>query len=145
MERRGKEQERERQEWNEMYQALQREISALKHSLQEKEQLMQMQATLRRSVEGGSGVGSFVKGASGQFSPQSKGGQPFVLEVGSSNNQVVELQEQLRTKEEEIKILWNVIKEINKSKGTEKVNMEQLKHAISQKIGSHTGSISSNF
>jgi hypothetical protein len=37
---------------------------------------------------------------------------------------VVELQEQLRTKEEEIKILWNVIKEINRSKGSEKVNMD---------------------
>jgi hypothetical protein len=36
----------------------------------------------------------------------------------------VELQEQLKTKEEEIKILWNVIKEINKSKGSEKVSME---------------------
>ena len=45
---------------------------------------------------------------------------------------VVELQEQLKTKEEEVKILWNVIKEINKSKGT--VNMEQLRNAISQKV-----------
>ncbi len=37
-----------------------------------------------------------------------------------------EVQEMLKTKEEEIKILWNVIKEINKSKGNEKVSMEQL-------------------
>lgn len=34
------------------------------------------------------------------------------------------MNEQLKTKEEEIKILWNVIKEINKSKGSEKVSME---------------------
>lgn len=102
---------------------------------------MQMQATMRRSVEG---VGSFAKG-SRQLSPSSKGGQPYALEVGASNNQVLELQEQLRTKEEEIKILWNVIKEINKSKGTEKVNMDQLRNAISQKVGSHQASISSNY
>ena len=38
----------------------------------------------------------------------------------------------MKTKEEEVKILWNVIKEINKSKGT--VNMEQLRNAISQKV-----------
>jgi hypothetical protein len=37
---------------------------------------------------------------------------------------MADLQEQLKTKDEEIKILWNVIKEINKSKGNEKVNME---------------------
>ena len=48
------------------------------------------------------------------------------------SSMVVELQEQLKTKEEEVKILWNVIKEINKSKGT--VNMEQLRNAISQKV-----------
>ena len=48
------------------------------------------------------------------------------------SSMVVELQEQLKTKEEEVKIIWNVIKEINKSKGT--VNMEQLRNAISQKV-----------
>ena len=37
-----------------------------------------------------------------------------------------EVNEQLKTKEEEIKILWNVIKEINKNKGSERVSMEQL-------------------
>lgn len=47
---------------------------------------------------------------------------------------MVELQEQLKTKDEETKILWNVIKEINKSKGSEKVSLEQLKHAISSKM-----------
>jgi hypothetical protein len=41
----------------------------------------------------------------------------------------------LKTKDEEIKILWNVIKEINKSKGSEKVNMEQLKTVLSNKFG----------
>jgi len=49
---------------------------------------------------------------------------------------VVELHEQLKTKEEEIKILWNVIKEINKSKGSEKVSLEQLKSAIAAKMSS---------
>jgi hypothetical protein len=46
------------------------------------------------------------------------------IDNSSGNNQIIELQEQLKTKEEEIKILWNVIKEINKSKGSEKVSME---------------------
>jgi len=43
---------------------------------------------------------------------------------------VTELQEQLKTKEEEIKILWNVIKEINRSKGNEKISLEQLRGFI---------------
>ena len=47
------------------------------------------------------------------------------------DNQSGEMQEQLKTKEEEIKILWNVIKEINKSKGSDKVSMEQLQQVIS--------------
>jgi len=40
----------------------------------------------------------------------------------------------LKTKDEETKILWNVIKEINKSKGSEKVSLEQIKQAISSKM-----------
>jgi hypothetical protein len=68
---------------------------------------------MRRSTEGLSYKSSQLQ------SPNSK-----MIFVDSSSNQIVELQEQLKTKEEEIKILWNVIKEINKSKGTEKVSME---------------------
>ena len=41
----------------------------------------------------------------------------------------------MKTKEEEIKILWNVIKEINKSKGSEKVSLEQLKFAMTTRLG----------
>lgn len=48
---------------------------------------------------------------------------------------MVELQEQLKTKDEEIKILWNVIKEINKTKGNEKVSIENLKTALNTKFG----------
>ena len=51
-----------------------------------------------------------------------------------NNNQIVELQEQLKTKEEEIKILWNVIKEINKNKGSEKVSIDQLRSVIAQRL-----------
>ena len=40
-----------------------------------------------------------------------------------------ELGDQIRTKEEEIQILWNVIKEINKSKGNS-VNIGQLQKLI---------------
>lgn len=46
-----------------------------------------------------------------------------------------EMNEQLKTKEEEIKILWNVIKEINKSKGSEKVSVEQLQQVITSSRG----------
>eukprot|EP00347_Sterkiella_histriomuscorum_P008368 403345367 len=126
--RKSNEHEREKQEWNDMYQALQREIQGLKQTLQEKDN--QLQLTLRRSVDGGlGGLGSFKSSIQ-----QSPNGNKFINIEGGNNNQVIELQEQLKTKEEEIKILWNVIKEINKSKGTEKVNIEQLKHAISQKV-----------
>ena len=45
------------------------------------------------------------------------------------------MNEQLKTKEEEIKILWNVIKEINKSKGSEKVSVEQLQQVITSSRG----------
>lgn len=41
----------------------------------------------------------------------------------------------MKTKDEEIKILWNVIKEINKTKGTEKVNIENLKYTLNSKLG----------
>ena len=46
--------------------------------------------------------------------------------------------EQMKAKEEEIKILWNVIKEINKSKGSEKVSMEQLQQVITSSRGPTT-------
>jgi hypothetical protein len=54
--------------------------------------------------------------------------QDVIMRVHADNNQggSSEMNEMLKTKEEEIKILWNVIKEINKSKGSEKVSMEQL-------------------
>jgi len=38
--------------------------------------------------------------------------------------------EQLKTREEEINILWNVIKEINKAKGTERVDLNALKQHL---------------
>lgn len=47
------------------------------------------------------------------------------------------MNEQLKTKEEEIKILWNVIKEINKSKGSDKVSMEQLQQVITSSRASY--------
>jgi hypothetical protein len=71
---------------------------------------------LRRSAEG---LNSY-KGSL----HQSPSGKMIYIDNSSGNNQIIELQEQLKTKEEEIKILWNVIKEINKSKGSEKVSME---------------------
>ena len=72
--------------------------------------------TLRRSAEGNSYKSSLQQSPTGKIIYHDGGSQ--------SNNQTIELQEQLKTKEEEIKILWNVIKEINKSKGSEKVSME---------------------
>ena len=39
--------------------------------------------------------------------------------------QMFELQEQVKTKDEEINILWNVIKEINKNKG-DKISVQEL-------------------
>ena len=42
-----------------------------------------------------------------------------------SGKEIDELSDQIRTKEEEIQILWNVIKEINKTKGNA-INMGQL-------------------
>ena len=56
------------------------------------------------------------------------------VQCGSSG----EMNEQLKTKDEEIKILWNVIKEINKSKGNEKVSMEQLQQVIISSKGSNS-------
>jgi hypothetical protein len=54
-------------------------------------------------------------------------GNDLVFNSRSDNQSgASEMHEQLKTKEEEIKILWNVIKEINKSKGNEKVSVEQL-------------------
>ena len=57
---------------------------------------------------------------------------------GMNQNQVIELQEQIKTKDEEIKILWNVIKEINKGKGNEKFSLENLKHTLTTKFGGTT-------
>jgi hypothetical protein len=91
----------------------------------------QLQLTLRRSAEGMSYKSSL------QQSPTGGKVAMYPHEASQSSNQVVELQEQLKTKEEEIKILWNVIKEINKSKGSEKVSMEQLKQVISSKVNAN--------
>ena len=48
---------------------------------------------------------------------------------GYGGREMDELGDQIRTKEEEIQILWNVIKEINKSKGNS-VNIGQLQKLI---------------
>jgi hypothetical protein len=62
----------------------------------------------------------------------------MIFNQGSASGSGGEVQEMLKTKEEEIKILWNVIKEINKSKGSEKVSMEQLQQVItSSKLNSY--------
>jgi hypothetical protein len=62
----------------------------------------------------------------------------------ANNNQLLELQEIIKTKDEEIKILWNVIKEINKTKGSDKVSMEHLKHVISSKFNSNHSNNNNN-
>jgi hypothetical protein len=66
-----------------------------------------------------------------------EGGAYFNSRGNNADNQgqSSEVNEMLKTKEEEIKILWNVIKEINKSKGSEKVSMEQLQQVISSSKG----------
>ena len=88
LERKGNEHEREKNEWNEMYQVLQREIVALKQQVQEKEN--QLLSTLRRSNEGGlGGMGSFK--SSMQQSPSQN--KLIYVEGGGSSNQVYELQE----------------------------------------------------
>ena len=82
----------------------------------------QLQMTLRRSCEEG-GVNNLR--ASLIQSPNN-----------GFNGQDYEWQEQLKAKEEEIKILWNVIKEINKGKGNGQSNavvpisMDQLRQVI---------------
>ena len=43
---------------------------------------------------------------------------------------MAEMNEQIKTKEEEINILWNVIKEINKTKGSEKINLSELRGLV---------------
>lgn len=40
-----------------------------------------------------------------------------------------EMEENLKVKEDEVKVLWNVIKELNKNKG-EKIDIEQLQKLI---------------
>ena len=54
-------------------------------------------------------------------------GQMSLRELRKEDQAMLEdLQDQVRTKEEEIQILWNVVKEINKLKGGSMGNIQQL-------------------
>jgi len=54
-------------------------------------------------------------------------GNMSLRELRKEDKAVLEdLQDQVRTKEDEIQILWNVIKEINKVKGGSLTNISQL-------------------
>ena len=98
--------EKEREGWTQMYDEMQQEIFTLRHQEDGEQQL------------------SF-KAASPQPITSTRFGSE-VMYGSRPDPSASEINEQLKTKEEEIKILWNVIKEINKTKGSEKVSVEQL-------------------
>ena len=104
LDRRNDEIEKERAGWAQMYEAMQQEIDALR----------QGEAPSFRVVASPPQINSTRLPSEGVFGSRADS----------------EVNEQLKTKEEEIKILWNVIKEINKSKGSEKVSVEQLQQVI---------------
>lgn len=54
-------------------------------------------------------------------------GQMSIRELRREDQaQIDDLGDQMKTKEDEIQILWNVIKEINKLKGGNQINVSQL-------------------
>ena len=121
------EQDKERQEWAEMYQGMQREIIQAKFQSNDRDGTLQM--TLKQRTMGEDNFGNLsFKGSPERVGNSARLPNPdmMIFNQGGSG----EVQEMLKTKEEEIKILWNVIKEINKSKGSEKVSMEQLQQVI---------------
>ena len=108
-----------------MYQGMQREIIQAKFQSNDRDGTLQM--TLKQRTLGDDNFGNLS--FKGSPDPERVSGSAripnpdmMIFNQGGSG----EVQEMLKTKEEEIKILWNVIKEINKSKGSEKVSMEQL-------------------
>jgi hypothetical protein len=111
-----------------MYQGMQRELIQAKFA---NDGSGRLEMTLKQRTMGDDNFGNL----SFKGSPERPVGGSARLQPGTdmmygnnygNTNGSGEVQEMLKTKEEEIKILWNVIKEINKSKGSEKVSMEQL-------------------
>ena len=102
---------------------MQREIIQAKFQTNDRDGTLQM--TLKQRTLGEENFGNLsFKGSPDKVGGSARVPNPdmMIFNQGGSG----EVQEMLKTKEEEIKILWNVIKEINKSKGSEKVSMEQL-------------------
>ncbi len=142
--RKVEEQEREKQEWAEIYQNMQREMLNFKQDVIDKDASassfhnMTMKAPQQHRTLGEDNYGNLSFKGSPERIGMSSGrvhhheGHYFNSRGNADNQgQSSEMNEMLKTKEEEIKILWNVIKEINKSKGNEKVSMEQLQQVIS--------------
>ena len=132
--RKVEEQEKERQEWAEIYQSMQREMLNFKQEVIDKDASGSFQNMTLKAPQNHRTLGEDVYGnLSFKGSPDRMGmssarinSHEGILRGHADNNQggSSEMNEMLKTKDEEIKILWNVIKEINKSKGNEKVSME---------------------
>lgn len=116
-----------------MYQQMQRDLINVKQQLNERENGLTMTMKQRTTTLGEDNFGNLsFKGSPERMGMMSSGkmNNPDIMLLNNQGGSG-EMQEMLKTKEEEIKILWNVIKEINKSKGNEKVSMEQLQQVIS--------------